>query len=100
MFNLLLCLNYVFRCTNVPLMKIIYIICFLFLTSSFDFANPYTDNLSKQLNQELKEARKYDDLKLQHIFNLKKSLAEQKNLSYKEKYDIYLKLYEEYKSYI
>jgi Domain of unknown function (DUF6377) len=77
-------------------MRLISIIgfCFAFLPA---FAAPPTDSLLNRLNSEIEHREKYVNAKLGRIAHLK---SEAQKLAEVDRYDIYLKVYDEYKSFI
>lgn len=80
-------------------MKIIFIFCLLLLYNSVSFASPHTDSLIDELNQAIKDAEIYDNNKLKEISKLKSLVNESSKSDLSTRYDIHLKLYEEYKYY-
>lgn len=76
------------------------ITCFLLLLfKTISFASPYTDSLITELNDAIKHSESYDHKKLEEISKLKKSLDTNSKNNLSSQYNIYLKLYEEYKYY-
>lgn len=76
------------------------IICFLLLLyRTVSFASPNIDSLIRELDNAIKNAQIYDNIKLHEINKLKNLLYESSASDLNNQYNIYLKLYEEYKYY-
>ena len=80
-------------------MKMLLILCLLFLYSSTSLASPSTDSLISKLNQAIKSAQEYDNYKLIQIFKLKGFLNEPWKSDLEMQHKINLQLYNEYKYY-
>jgi len=63
------------------------------------FAGPATDSLVSKLNYEFSRKDYYDSLKENRINNLRNALQEVNSTNITGQFDLYTKLYEEYKSY-
>lgn len=70
---------------------------FLFLFAATALATPNQDSLLNKLNVELGKKSAYDNIKLKRIDQLEDLLSSNNDLNFR--YGIYLKLYEEYKSF-
>jgi hypothetical protein len=80
-------------------MRIIFIVIPFLLYTTISFASPLDDSLQIELNHLIQQAPDYDKDKLHTISNLKSLLNRNDITDLNEQYNIYLKLYEEYKYY-
>ncbi len=80
-------------------MKQIFTCFLLLLFKIISFASPYTDSLIKELNNAIEQSGTYDNKKLKEISQLKSLLNKSLKSNLSRQYNIYLKLYEEYKYY-
>lgn len=80
-------------------MKRMFLMFPFFLMFHFTFATPGYDTLLNRLNNILDKKDVFDTQKIQRIDSLKKLLNEDENSNLNLKYNIYLRLYNEYKSF-
>jgi hypothetical protein len=80
-------------------MRIYILILFLVFFRYTAFASLKTDSLLTELKRELTRKKIYDDQKEAHIKQLKKSLSAIPAANYNSRYQLYGKIYEEYKVY-
>ena len=80
-------------------MKAILILCILLIYDFVSFASTPSDSLTINLNQAIKDAHIYDEIKLKEITKLKNNLNEDPLNNLDTQYKINLQLYNEYKHY-
>ncbi len=80
-------------------MKVILILCILLLSDSVSFASPHKDSLMDELNGAIKDAHKYDESKVADITKLQNELNKSSQNDLDQRYQINLRLYNEYKYY-